>query len=48
MITVLIIFIKKVTNITNNFSKEVVALSGVDIVIMDGSLHLLISVEDPR
>lgn len=41
-------FYKKVTNITNNFSKEVVALSGVDIVIMDGSLHLLISVEDPR
>ena len=41
-------FYKKVTNVTNNFSKEVVALSGVDIVIMDGSLHLLISVEDPR
>ena len=41
-------FYKKVTNVTNKFGKEVVDLSEVDTVIMDGSLYLLISVSDPR
>lgn len=41
-------FYKKVTNVTHKFGKEVVALSEVDMVIMDESLYLLISVENPR
>ena len=41
-------FYKKVTNVTNKFSKEVVSLSEVNIIIMNEHLNLLISVEDPR
>ena len=40
-------FYKKITKVTHNFSKDVVALSRVDFVTM-GEIYLLLSVEDPR
>ena len=41
-------FYKKITNVTHNFGKDIVALSGVDICTMNGSIYLMVSVEDPR
>ena len=40
-------FYKKITKVTHNFSKDIVALNRIDFVTM-GEIYLLISVEDPR
>ena len=40
-------FYKQITQVTHNFSKDVVALSRADFVTM-GEIYLLLSVEDRR